>query len=242
MTESLKITKTVLFDYWHSLNNMTPKYPFKFISWLDIIGKINLLISGFSLSFFAWLSYEVVQENVNKFDENFLELLHKIFPEQFFYVARSFYLLGDAEVAALVVLISLGLLCWKRLWLEAQVVAVSSLGVLLLIDKILKPLFYRRRPLDRLVEVDGRSFPSGHATGNTLLYFLLAYIISTKFPKYRVHCYSTALILILLIGLSSMYLRTHWLTDILGGYSLAYVLVILCVAALKISDPKYRDY
>jgi undecaprenyl-diphosphatase len=161
-------------------------------------------------------------------------------PEQFFYVARGFYFVGEAEVAVFIVLLSLGILCWKRYWLEAQVVAASSLGVLLLIDKLLKPLFYRRRPPEKLVYVDGRSFPSGHATGNLLLYLLLAYILSARFPKYKFHFYSSAIALTLLIGLSSMYLRTHWLTDILGGYSLAFVLLTLAIGALKFSDPKYR--
>lgn len=220
---------------------MTPKSQFKFIGLIDIVGKLNLLISGFSLCFFTWLTYEVVNKNLQQFDENFLQLLHKIFPEQFFYIARGFYFLGEAEVAGFIVLISLGILCWKRYWLEAQVVAASSLGVLILIDRILKPLFYRSRPPEKLVQVHGRSFPSGHATGNLLLYFLLAYILSNRFPKYKIYFYSSAIILTLLIGLGSMYLRTHWLTDILGGYSLAIVLLVISIAALKIADTKYRN-
>jgi undecaprenyl-diphosphatase len=219
---------------------MTPKSHTKFIGLIDIIGKLNLLISGFSLCFFGWLAYEVVHKNLDQFDENFLQLLHKIFPDQFFYVARGFYFLGEAEVAVFIVLITLGILCWKRYWLEAQVVAASSLGVLILIDKILKPFFYRSRPPEKLVQVDGRSFPSGHATGNLLLYFLLAYILSARFPKYKIHFYSSAIILTLLIGISSMYLRTHWLTDILGGYALALVLLTFSIGALKLSAPKYR--
>ena len=208
--------------------------------WVNTFGKTNLIISVFSLLFFSWLSYQVLTEKILDFDENFLDKLPQVLPDNFFYIARGFYFIGEAEVAVFVVIFSLIFLAWKRYWLEAQVVAISSLSVLILVDQILKPIFYRRRPLDRLIPVHGRSFPSGHASGNLLLYFLLIYIISVKFPKLRIPLYALATVIMLLIGLGSMYLRTHWLTDILGGYCLGYILFTISIAVLKISDPKYR--
>lgn len=204
-------------------------------------GKINLIISCACLGIFTWLSWQVVQENLTEWDESFLQVIHQILPSSFIYFAKGFYFIGEAEVAVFLVLLSLGILCWQRLWLEAQMVATSSLTVLLLVDKVLKPLFLRRRPLDRLVEnVHGRSFPSGHASGNLLLYFLLIYIISIRFPQHKVKLYAIAIIILLLMGLSSIYLRVHWVTDILAGYCLGYLLFALCLIFLRISDKKYR--
>jgi undecaprenyl-diphosphatase len=218
---------------------MQIKQIFKSDAFIEVFGKINLLISCFCLACFAWLSWQVIAENLNEFDESFLQLLHETLPSSFIYVAKPLYFLGEAEVAVFIVLLSLAILCWRRLWLEAQVVAASSLTVLLLIDKVLKPLFNRRRPLGRLVEnIHGRSFPSGHATGNLLLYFLLVYIISVRFPKQKIKLYIIATIILLLMGLGSTYLRVHWLTDILGGYCLGYILFTLSLGFLRISAKK----
>ncbi len=221
---------------------MPIKNIFRTTKFIDFWGKTNLIISGVCLSCFAWLSWQVVQENLNEWDESFLQLLHKILPSSFVYVAKPLYFIGEAEVAVFIVLLSLGILAWRRLWLEAQVVAASSLTVLLLIDQVLKPLFARRRPLGRLVDnIHGKSFPSGHATGNLLLYFLLVYIISVRFPQHKIKLYAIATIILLLMGLGSTYLRVHWVTDIFAGYFLGYVLFSLSVVFLRISDKKYRS-
>ncbi len=47
-----------------------------------------------------------------------------------------------------------------------------------------------------------------------------------------------------MMGISSVYLRVHWVTDILGGYCLGYILFTISLIFLKISDQKYirREY
>lgn len=199
----------------------------------------SLYLSLFCFICFIWLGAQVLNEDLDEFDNKFIDGLPEVLPKNFIYLARFFYFLGNAEVSATVVLITLIICAWKRKWLEAKVVAISSLGVLLLIDLIIKPFFFRRRPLGRLVDVDGRSFPSGHATGNILLYFLLAYIISVQFPKLRIYLYLLATFLLLMMGISSVYLRVHWVTDILAGYCLGYILFTIALIFLKISDQKY---
>jgi undecaprenyl-diphosphatase len=202
--------------------------------------KINLIIATVCIFCFAWLSWQVVQENLNEFDEFFLEWLHEILPSWFIYIAKPIYFIGEAEVAVFFVLLSLIILAWKRLWLEAQTVALSSLSILLLIDKVFKPWFHRSRPLGRLLDnIHGRSFPSGHVSGNLLLYFLLIYIISLRFPQYRNILYAIATFVLILMGISSNYLRVHWATDILAGYCLGYIFFSICIILLKIGDKKY---
>jgi undecaprenyl-diphosphatase len=201
--------------------------------------KNSFYLALFCLICFTWLGYQVLRKELDQFDNYFIDLLPTILPKNFIYFAKLFYFLGNAEVSATVVFFTLVILAWKRKWLEAKIIAVSSLGVLLLMDLVMKPFFYRRRPLGRLVHVDGRSFPSGHATGNVLLYFLLVYIISVQFPKFRIYLYLFSTMLLLLMGISSIYLRVHWLTDILGGYCLGYILFTISLIFLKISDQKY---
>jgi undecaprenyl-diphosphatase len=63
------------------------------------------------------------------------------------------------------------------------------------------------------------SFPSGHSTAAMAVYSFLAYIIVRRVPSRRVRfevIYWTC-VLIALIGFSRIYLRVHFLSDVLGG-------------------------
>lgn len=219
---------------------MKIKHLLKSQNFLDIFGKYNLISAFFCIIIFSIISGQVISGKINELDEFLLGKLNGIFPSWFIYIAKVLYFLGEAEVAVFIVLFSLGILAWKKCWSEAQVVAVSSLTVLLLIDQVLKPLFDRDRPLDRLVDnIYGRSYPSGHASGNLLLYLLLAYILAFYFPKLKVYLYSIPIFLLILMGISSAYLRVHWVSDILAAYCVGYFLFVISQGFLKLLDKKY---
>ncbi|HMF15883.1 MAG TPA: phosphatase PAP2 family protein [Gemmataceae bacterium] len=76
------------------------------------------------------------------------------------------------------------------------------------------------------------SYPSGHAMGSAIgvgmcLFVVLRFV---KKKRARIRLASTLILLILLIGLSRIYLRAHWVTDVLGGFSLGACWLILCLA------------
>jgi undecaprenyl-diphosphatase len=206
------------------------------IKFLEAIGQTSLSSAIVALTVFMILAILVIAKKLDSFDLAFLERLRDFLTVNFLIFAKDFYWLGNAEVSAGVVLISLGILCWRRYWLEAQILAVAALSILLMIDKILKPSINRIRPGPGLVEVDGKSFPSGHSAGNFFLYFYLAYILSVQFPKQRIIIFVIATALLVMMGLSSIYLRVHWLTDILGGYCIGYIWLTLALGMLKMSD------
>ena len=116
---------------------------------------------------------------------------------------------------------------------EASVVlgAVLSLGI----NPVLKLVVDRPRPADDLVVVwsdfGGLGFPSGHAFSAIVLFGLLYYlapaIVSRKMPVALIRV--SSLLLIVLVGLSRVYLGAHWPSDVLGGFLYGAITLILLV-------------
>lgn len=215
----------------------------RYISLLADIGKRRLITCIFMLFLFVWLSKAVLDKKTIKFDESLLLLLHNHTNNNIaLELSKIFYYAGDAKYSAIVVILSLGILFWKGYWQEAKILAIASLGVLVIVDRGLKPFFDISRPGESLVSKVGKSFPSGHATGNFVLYFYLAYLLAERFPKLTIYIYGVITAFLILIGLSSMYLRVHWPTDIIAGYASGYVWLTICLGMLKISTNKYKKY
>lgn len=88
-----------------------------------------------------------------------------------------------------------------------------------LLNAAVKESIARERPSGHLVEADGFSFPSANAMVSVALYGILAYLVYKKLPpslRWLAALLSTALIL--LIGISRIFLNVHYPSDILGGF------------------------
>ena len=151
------------------------------------------------------------------------------------FVFTNIYRITGTYFTGSVVLIALIILIRQRYWQEVKALIFATLGILLLVDKILKPLFDRPRPpKPRLVfDLSPDSFPSGHAAGNLVFYFYLSFIISARYPSLTKYVYGLATVLVLLIGSASIYTKAHWTTDILAGYSVGYFWLLISLSLLK---------
>ncbi|MCM3410665.1 phosphatase PAP2 family protein [Metabacillus litoralis] len=113
----------------------------------------------------------------------------------------------------------------------------------------LKEVFSRERPsFDAVYEASHYSFPSGHAMNSAAIYgficFLLVFYIIKEHKKRMTAAVMTA-VLVFLIGVSRMYLGVHYLTDVLAGWSVGFIwLVILSTIFAKIHQfiDKNRRY
>lgn len=95
----------------------------------------------------------------------------------------------------------------------------------------LKLLFALPRPTDpiALLALDSFSFPSGHAAAAATLYgFLLWMMLGTgKTDRIRTLFAGIFFALIILVGLSRLYLGVHYLTDVIAGYVVGFAWVAI---------------
>lgn len=108
---------------------------------------------------------------------------------------------------------------------------------------ILKEIFKRPRPeINRLIDEWGYSLPSGHSMVSMAFYGWLMYLsykfIENKYLKWSLIGILGALIII--IGISRIYLGVHYTTDVLGGFliSIAYLMVYIGITKKFILNDK----
>jgi membrane-associated phospholipid phosphatase len=111
-----------------------------------------------------------------------------------------------------------------------------SVGGAVVTTAILKIIVGRGRPplADMLYLETDPSFPSGHATAAIALYGFLIYAIwsySAKAPRDKSYFiyFTTCLfsVLIVLVGISRLYLGVHYLSDVLAGYVVGLIWILI---------------
>ena len=146
-------------------------------------------------------------------------------------VAVSF--IGGALPLIAIALATIAWFLWKKRTAESVIVVAGLLS--LATAPLLKFLVDRPRPTADLVTVWGgyenMSFPSGHALSAVVVFGLLAYLAPHLLPWRRVVTIVrvSLVFLIILIGVSRVYLGAHWASDVLGGYLYGGLLLALLI-------------
>lgn len=149
---------------------------------------------------------------------------------------------------SLIIALGAATLCWVFLRSKAYSFAIlSSFTAMWVLNTLIKEILQRERPsLQHLVEAGGYSFPSGHAMISMGFYGMIFAIwaIERKIRERSLFlpCVLGAL-LIILIGLSRIYLGVHFPTDIVGGYIAGIIWLAFTVpmiywrAKMQLSSP-----
>lgn len=129
------------------------------------------------------------------------------------------------------------LLAVRRRWRLTAYLLIAGAGALVL-DPVLKALVGRLRPVvaHPIAYGNGDSFPSGHALGSIVCYGALfpVFLPAVRGTWRRVF---TAVIvtLIVAIGISRLLLGVHYISDVLGGWTLGITWLGITAFAFELS-------
>lgn len=109
---------------------------------------------------------------------------------------------------------------------------ILTLNVLLCsgLNTLIKHIFLRPRPVGlKLIKQGGYSFPSGHSMMAVAFFGILIYLVCrSKWKKsIKILLSSLLTVLILLIGISRIYLGVHFASDVLAGFAIALSYLII---------------
>lgn len=141
------------------------------------------------------------------------------------------------------VLAAAALWLWrKRTYILPLWLAIIGSQVVTFIGKL---SLHRTRP-EGLVPVyveNSYSFPSGHATIAVAFYGFLIYCLirGTKRWAYKINALFAGLVAIAVIGFSRLYLGVHFLSDVLSGYLLGLLWLIISISLVEWKNSRARQ-
>lgn len=118
---------------------------------------------------------------------------------------------------------------------------VANLGISACIMLIVKNIVRRPRPNLMLIEETGFSFPSGHSLNAFVFWGFVIYLVyqfnkDRKGKKY-IWLYVIAVLLMILVPLSRIYLGVHYASDCLCGMLVGYISLFVFVNFVQYSKP-----
>ena len=152
-------------------------------------------------------------------------------------VVKAVTWLGSDGVLWTIIGVSAVFLAFRRRWRLVLYLLVAGAGALVM-DPILKDLVGRLRPVvaHPIAHGGGDSFPSGHSLGSIVCYgaVLLVFLPAAR-GRWRTVFITVIVTLVALIGISRILLGVHYLSDVLGGWTLGITWLGLTAFAFELT-------
>ncbi len=211
-------------------------YRLPLVEHLGIQLLIGLLVSFALIGVFAAIAEDVVeQEELVQIDVAFADALHSLATPTSTEMYRILSFIGMEGLWITGVVVALYFLLRKQrlhfaIWLLALVGGT-------LLNNALKLVFARSRPvfIDPFVVEHNFSFPSGHAMMSLIGFGLFAYFVFQALHSHlaRIFVVFTAVMLVMLIGISRMALGVHYFSDVMAGFAAGGVWLAACITAMN---------
>ena len=196
------------------------------------LNRRTLIVCSVLLILFIIVMFIMLFDKKLIFDTTIYNFIMKIRSD--FFDTYFTYITKFGNTLFIVVFVSIFMLLYRKK--EGLLLAVSAFDSAFL-TLVLKQIFLRSRPDNlRLIEQGGYSFPSGHAMISVCVYGYLLYLVLTKIKdKLLRRCLTCLLVLLILsIGISRIYVGVHYPTDVIAGYLLGTIEVILLTEVLRL--------
>lgn len=197
----------------------------------------GVAVVGIGALLFAHLADLVAGGHTLGFDRGVMLWLNRHSTPTLDVVALEVTALGAAVVVWMLVIVASVFLWVSRHRYSVLLLWTAMLGTGL-ISSTLKAVYNRPRP-DlfpwRTPYAPHASFPSGHSMTAMVAYGTLAYLIARlePTPLLRRITFAFAGAVIVLIGMSRMYLGVHWPTDVLGGFATGLAWAAFCALGIE---------
>ena len=181
------------------------------------------------LVLFVIITILVITGNTSGFDKtiyDFIYSFHNNYLDSFF---KAFTHIGDTVPVIIIVFIIILLLKNKN---DIKTFA-GCLLITLGSNQLIKHIIMRHRPPEeiRLIKQGGYSFPSGHSMMSLCLYGFLIYLVVTRIKNTKLKVFLTILLslLILMIGISRIYVGVHYPSDVVAGFLLSLSILLITI-------------
>jgi undecaprenyl-diphosphatase len=199
------------------------------------------LLAGFAalvatIGLFAWLADEVGEGATQQLDNAVLLWLDAHKSDLATRAALEVTALGSGLVVVMMVLVATAFLWLSRHRYSVLLLWVAVLGGEVL-NGVLKTVFDRPRPhlFAWRTTAALSSFPSGHAMTSVVVYLTLAYLLARLEPSRTMRRLTLALAVLLVLGIgwSRLYLGVHYPSDVLAGYAAGLAWSTFCALGME---------
>lgn len=188
-----------------------------------------------SLFTFSLIVHEAVYEREDVFDSHVIQYFSTHSSPTLLKVMENITFLGSTSFLLPAYLVLIGWLIFRKRTqhaIDIAVIAVTSTAMMF----AMKAFFKRDRPeLPIIKGVSGYSFPSGHSLSSFIFCTVLILLVWKSHlaatGKYMLMAFF--LLLAFTIGLSRVVLNVHYATDVIGGFCLGIIWVIMSFAILQ---------
>ena len=167
----------------------------------------------------------ILNGNISNFDNSIYSLISNMISNNMTSFMKIITFLGSAYT---IVTITILFILFGK---DKKYFSINLISIFLL-NQLLKRIIQRPRPVDiNIINESGYSFPSGHSMVSMAVYGLIIYYIYKNMNNKRLKWILILLlsILILLIGFSRIYLGVHYASDVLGGFILSLIWLIIFI-------------
>ena len=191
------------------------------VPWLLVVVAVT------AIAVFVALTIAVTGSSSLAFDSRAFEIAEDVRAPWLDAVARVVTTLGLIAIVGSAVLVGAAVAIKHHDRARAGAVVVGAALVWISVW-IVKSVVDRPRPPHPLVHTSGQSYPSAHAA-NSVGWLALAIALTVVIPTRagRIAAITSGALLAVFVGLSRIYLRAHYASDVLAGEALAVAMYAL---------------